>query len=280
MNPLTSPWVWCQLGIALACCLGLWFWRGRQRNAGWVDVAWSGLLAFHALSYSLEWLLYAPPPRNPVAALLAGALASLWGLRLAWYLGRRVAAESEDGRYRALREYLGSRAATFFLLFFLAQAGLAWAMGIIFHQVIWQLGMAPTPGLFYPALALGLLAIWGERLADRQLARHRQQHPGVTCRSGLWRYSRHPNYFFEWLHWWSYPLMLWSLPQAWQTWGFWWVNLAPWMMLLFLYRVSGIPFNERQAVKSRGDDYRRYQQETSPFIPWWPRLAKTASPQD
>ncbi|MEE4251527.1 MAG: DUF1295 domain-containing protein, partial [Alcanivoracaceae bacterium] len=81
----------------------------------------------------------------------------------------------------------------------------------------------------------------------------------------LWRYSRHPNYFFEWLHWFSYPLMAIGAD------GAQWLWLAPLMMFLFLWFVTGIPYTERQALKSRGDDYRDYQRSTSVFIPWRPK---------
>jgi steroid 5-alpha reductase family enzyme len=88
---------------------------------------------------------------------------------------------------------------------------------------------------------------------------------GHTCRDGLWRYSRHPNYFFEWLHWWAYvPL---SLGAA----GGWATILAPLVMLFFLFCVTGIPATEAQALQSRGADYRQYQRTTSAFFPWFPR---------
>ena len=82
---------------------------------------------------------------------------------------------------------------------------------------------------------------------------------------GLWRYSRHPNYFFEWIHWWAY------LPLALET-GFWWIAvLVPLALLYLLLCVTGIPPAEAQALASRGEDYRRYQETTSPFVPWFPR---------
>ncbi|MEO6596097.1 MAG: DUF1295 domain-containing protein, partial [Planctomycetota bacterium] len=85
-----------------------------------------------------------------------------------------------------------------------------------------------------------------------------------ACRRGLWRYSRHPNYFFEWLSWCGIGLV--ALPAA----G-WLALLQPVAMFGLVRFVSGVPFTELQALKSRGDDYRRYQQETNAFVPWWPR---------
>jgi len=114
-----------------------------------------------------------------------------------------------------------------------------------------------------------LLAMTGETVADAQLARFRADpaNKGRTCRSGLWRYSRHPNYFFEWLHWFGYIFL--AIGSS-----YWWVAIwGPVLMILFLLFVTGIPHTEKQAIVSRGEDYVRYQKETSMFIPWLPRKA-------
>ena len=93
---------------------------------------------------------------------------------------------------------------------------------------------------------------------------------GTTCETGLWRYSRHPNYFFEWVIWVAYALF--ALASPWAGVAGW---LSPALMLYLLCRVTGIPATEAQAVRSRGDDYRRYQQTTSAFVPWF-RAAEDA----
>ncbi len=115
-------------------------------------------------------------------------------------------------------------------------------------------------------LLVWLGAVVGEGLADWQLARFKSE-PGnrwKTCREGLWRYSRHPNYFFEWLHWCAYVPMGVGVPGGWIT------LLNPAIMLVFLLWVSGIPWAEAQALATRGEDYRAYQRTTSAFIPWFP----------
>jgi steroid 5-alpha reductase family enzyme len=109
-----------------------------------------------------------------------------------------------------------------------------------------------------------LIAVAGESLADRQLARFRanRANQGLVCRDGLWRYSRHPNYFFEWIHWWAYVLIGHGALLTW---------IGPIGMLVFLFRITGIPYTELQALKSRGERYRAYQRTTSVFVPWFPR---------
>jgi steroid 5-alpha reductase family enzyme len=116
-------------------------------------------------------------------------------------------------------------------------------------------------------LLIWIVAVSGEAMADRQLAQFRSKswnHDRVCC-DGLWRYSRHPNYFFEWLHWWAYVIMGVSSPGWLLTW------IGPIGMGWALLKVTGIPWTERQALASRGEDYREYQRTTNAFFPWFPR---------
>ena len=127
---------------------------------------------------------------------------------------------------------------------------------------------------FILAILLFVISVFGEALADRQLAvfRGNPDNKGRTCRSGLWAYSRHPNYFFEWLHWFSYVLLAIGSPH------FLFSLVGPVVMLVFLYRVSGIPWTEAQALRSRGEDYARYQREVSAFFPMPPTNDKQGTP--
>lgn len=249
-------------GIAAALMLVLWLVQERTKDAGVVDVGWAaglGLLAaFHAARAASV-----PLERR----LLVGGLAGAWALRLAVHLLRdRVLGKPEDGRYQTLRASWGAKVDVFFLFFFQAQALLDAILAVPF-QVALQAPAAPFALQDYAGAAVWLVAVGGESLADRQLARFRArpESKGKTCREGLWRFSRHPNYFFEWLHWWSYPILAWGAP--------WWALTltAPALMLFFLLRVTGIPATEAQALKSRGDDYRDYQATTSAFVPWFPK---------
>ena len=112
-----------------------------------------------------------------------------------------------------------------------------------------------------------LLAMLGESAADVQLNRFRSDpaNKGKTCRVGLWKYSRHPNYFCEWLVWLAYFIYALGSP------GGWIAVYAPALMYLFLTKVTGIKATEEHAVRSRGEDYREYQRTTNAFFPWWPK---------
>lgn len=258
---MTLPFLLVPVALfALALMLLLFMVQRRNNDAGIVDAGWAGGLGLAALWYAMA------APGEPVHRLLLALVAAPWGFRLAVYLFRdRVLRGEEDGRYQTLRAHWGDRAQLFFFLFFLLQALLIPLFSIPFLATALQ-----TRGLQIwdlVGLLMGWGAIAGESLADRQLSRWRSQpeNRGKTCRAGLWRYSRHPNYFFEWLHWWAYIFFCIGSP---------WILAAfagPALIMLLLFRVSGIPYKEAQALKSRGDDYRDYQQSTSLFIPWFPK---------
>lgn len=247
--------------LCAAAMLGLYFLQRKWNDAGIVDVAWAYLLGVLAIWY------VATAETFQIRHGLLLFLACLWSFRLGTYLlFNRVIGKEEDGRYKSLRESYGDRAQSFFFWFFQAQAGFCMLFSIPFLAVLSN----PVPGITHwdiIGVCAGLLAVAGEALSDRQLAdfRARPGNKGKTCREGLWRYSRHPNYFFEWLHWWAYFFLSLGSRHAWLS------LLGPVAMYIFLFRVTGIPYTEKQAVASRGDDYREYQRATSVFIPWFPR---------
>ena len=127
--------------------------------------------------------------------------------------------------------------------------------------------MAGWNAWFVAGIAMWLASVGGEAIADRQLANFRSNpaNKGKTCRDGLWRTSRHPNYFFEWLHWFAYVLLAIGSPIAWLAWS------GPIVMYVFLRWISGIPYTEAQALRTRGEDYARYQRSTPMLIPWFPK---------
>lgn len=255
-----SPWAavaWVWLASALAMALA-WQVQRRTRNATTVDAVWAGSLALAALFYG------AVATGDGRVRVLVAVLGALWGFRLCLHVLARALHEAEDGRYAHLRRHWRDDQRKFFA-FYQGQALLVALFSLAFVAPAWNPAPAAWPWLA-AAAALWLLALAGEAIADRQLARWRSrpEHRGRTLRSGLWRYSRHPNYFFEWLHWFAY------LPLAFGSPLFALALLAPVLMFVSLNWITGIPYTEAQALRSRGDDYRRYQRQTSRFFPWFP----------
>lgn len=253
-------------GALIACALQLVLWLRQRatRDATIVDAGWSAslgiLAAFNALLGEGD-----PVRRGVLAALAIGASA-----RLTWHLvADRVRKGVEDARYATLRASWGERAPAYFLVFFLAQGLLAASLAGVFALAC--SAREPLNAWELAAAFVGVLALGGEALADRQLARFRAQpsNRGRTCRAGLWSASRHPNYFFQWLLWCSYAALAWRAPLGWLG------VLAPLAMGFLIARVTGIPPAEAQALRSRGDDYRDYQRTTSAFFPWFRKSVVT-----
>ena len=245
--------------LAAAVMLALWGWYRRHRNAGIVDVGWSVSLPLIAVVYAWRGGGSATRP------WLIAAMFCIWGGRLAAYLLRdRVIGRPEDPRYADLRARRSAAVTFDFFFFFQAQAALAVLLSA--PALVAALDPAPLTAFEFGAVALWAVALVGEGIADRQVARFKAQPSsrGLTCREGLWRYSRHPNYFFEWLIWVAYAVY--ALPWPWGGLAL----AAPALMLYLLFRVTGIPATEAQAIRSKGDDYRRYQATTSAFVPWFP----------
>jgi steroid 5-alpha reductase family enzyme len=251
-------------GVSAVVMFFLYVRQLRTRDASSVDVAWSGLLGCAALFAA------ATGEGDPVRRALVGALGGVWGLRLALHLlvDRVLKAKEEDGRYAKLRAQWGAKAGRNFFFVFMVQALLVALLCPPF--VLGASGGPAGP----TALDLGAAALWvvglaGEWVADGQLARFRRDpsNKGKVCDAGLWRFSRHPNYFFEWLMWCAFALLALSAPMG-------WLGLsAPALMLLLILKVSGIPPTEERSLASRGEAYREYQRTTSAFVPWFRRGA-------
>lgn len=251
-------------GAALVM-FAFWLVQRRTRTAGIVDVVWA--LATPAAAIGL---IIAASGGAPERGVLLALLIGLWGIRLGLHLFERLRREREDGRYLAMKQAMGeNRVQPVMFAFFQVQA--LWA--VLFALPVAAASLAPRGALDWldaAGAAVWLLAMGGEWMADRQLAAFRAhpESPGRVCRRGLWAYSRHPNYFFEWLHWLAYVLIGFGSP-------YWWVTLAGLgLMYLFLNFVTGIPFTEQQALRSRGEDYREYQRTTSRFFPMPPGNGK------
>lgn len=253
--------------VAFAVMALLWAWHLRLKNAAMVDAGWTALVGGLSVFYALRVVDGMPGRRLAVAAMLGS-----WGARLTvMLLYDRVFGRPEDGRYANLRLRRGSHANTWFFWFFQAQALAA----IFFSMPALVAVLNPSDefsAVEFVAAALWVIGFAGESTADRQLLHFRldPQNRGRTCQLGLWRYSRHPNYFFEFVMWVAYALFASATP-------FGWIAFAcPAVMLFLLLKVTGIPATEAQALRTRGDEYREYQRTTSVFVPW-PRRSPTAA---
>lgn len=240
----------------------VWVVATRIRNAGIVDIAWA--LGFAPLAVLYRIGADGEPARQNLITLMT----VLWSLRLGLHLWKRVMSHHpvEDGRYAEMRRAVAERENLTFFWFFQAQALLLSLLSIpcllINADPRVHLGITDLFGF-----GLWVLALGGESLADRQLAAFKADpaNRGKVCASGLWRFSRHPNYFFEWLVW--VALFVMALPAPWG----WTTLFAPAVMLFLLLRVTGIPYTEQQSLRSKGEAYRLYQRTTPGFFPWFPK---------
>lgn len=237
----------------------LWLLQKRTGDSGIVDVAWS-------LGVGISGAFFCMRATGDVARRwLVAVLVLMWAVRLSLHVYGRVHRMPEDGRYTELKEQWGDQTDWKMFRFYQFQAFAAVLFAL--PMLIAAYNGSPLGILDYIGVAIWVFALVGESIADMQLNRFRYnpQNKGKVCQDGLWKFSRHPNYFFEWLHWWSYVLLA-------ITGSFGWLAIfAPLSMLFFILRVTGIPPTEKQAIKSRGEAYREYQRTTSAFFPWFPK---------
>jgi steroid 5-alpha reductase family enzyme len=242
------------LPATLALALLAWSLATARRNVGLVDIFWSLFFLAAAAVYAVV------ADARGVRALLVLAPVALWSLRLAGYLAARNWGAPEDHRYRAIRErnQPGFAWKSLYLVFGL-QAVLAWIISApLAASLSSDLPLGPLDA------AGGALAVFGlgfEAMADAQLARFRADPRNAerVMDRGLWRYTRHPNYFGEFCVWWGF----WLLAAAA---GAWWTVFSPLLMSLLLLRVSGVALLEKE-IAGRRPDYVNYTLRTNAFFP-------------
>jgi steroid 5-alpha reductase family enzyme len=255
------------MAVAFAILMALaWVVQQRTGNSGWVDTIWTYSLGLIGVCGALWPLTHAAPnPRQWLVAILV----AIWSLRLGTHIAIRTKGISDDPRYaRFASEWGGDARRKMFI--FLQNQGLG-SLPLVF--AIFIAAHAPGDTLRiqdYAGALILFVGIVGEAMADAQLARFRSNpvNKGQVCDAGLWRLSRHPNYFFQWFGWLAYPVIAISVVYPWG----WITLLAPIFMYWILVYVTGIPPLERQMQHSRGTAYREYQARTSKFFPFPPRM--------
>lgn len=256
------------LTLALVMAIA-WVIQNRSGNAGWVDASWSFGVGFSGAAGALAALTQDETNVWRVAA--ATSIAMIWGLRLGGHIFIRSNHNADDPRYAALRAQWGADAPRKMFWFLQQQA---WGSA----PLVWAIILAawnPSPDLRLTdiaAIIVAFAAIAFEHRADQQLRRFiaNPANRGRICDEGLWSYSRHPNYFFQWLGWLAWPLMAISWNGGYIA-G-WLSLLAPVLMYIFLVRVTGIPPLEEHMLRKHGEKYRAYQRSTPAFFPAFLRI--------
>ncbi len=252
MNDLATP-----LLANLCLMVALWLLSVARHDASLVDLAWPLMFVLAA------WIWFLPSAAGALQWLVL-ALVMAWGLRLHTHLAWRNLGHGEDRRYQALRERYspGFWWKSLFLVFLL-QGVLAWVASlVIFAALRADIGLGPVAVL---GLALALAGLLMEALADWQLSRFKADpdNAGKVMDRGLWRYSRHPNYFGDCLVWWGLTLVALAA-------GHWWALVSPLLMTVLLLKVSGVALLESD-IGERRPEYARYIQRTPAFVPGRPR---------
>ena len=239
-----------------------WIVSIRLHDVSIVDVAWG--LGFVAVA----WVAAAAGDGDGARRLLLAALTTVWGARLAFYILRRKLREpGEDRRYGALRERHGHR-------FWLASLYVVFGFQALLVLIVsLPITTAATSTDELTAAAHAGVGLWAfgllfESIGDAQLARFKRAHPGQVMDRGLWRYTRHPNYFGDACVWWG----------LWLTSGVWWTAVGPLVMAVLLVRVSGKRLLERDLT--RRPAYAAYVRRTPGFVPGRPRRPSERSPRD
>ena len=258
MTPLSAFLL--TVAIVFAAKTLAWWLQLRTRNAGLVDVIWAFTLGGLALVYAA--LGDAPLVVRVALGLMGGA----WGVRLGLHLWFRNWGKPEDWRYARFRQQWGARADFNMFWFFQFQNIFTLLLSAsAFLPLAYREGVPPLACLII-AVAIWIVSVVGEGIADRQMERFRADpaNKGQVCRDGLWRWSRHPNYFFECLHWVAYVPLAWGMELWWLTLG------APLVMALLLMKMSGVPLLEAEMMQ-RKPGYADYVRRTSALVPWPPR---------
>ena len=260
---MTTLWMAAGYGLAIMLIMGLvaWLYSLTRQNVNIVDSLWSLMFLAGGICYALVAENFSH------ANLLLLTLLTLWALRLSVFLAVRNWGEDEDRRYQEIRanNEPGFKLKSIYIIFGL-QAGLAWVISLPL-----LLAISVNTEIGYLELAGAVIWIIGfffEATADQQLYRFKSNphNKGKVLDTGLWAYSRHPNYFGEFLIWWGYFLFALSA-------GAWWTVFSPILMTVLLLKVSGVSLMEK-GITERRSQYRAYIEATNAFFPGKSRRSK------
>jgi len=238
----------------------LWLVSLRLKNSSIVDIFWgTGFVIANWVYFMLT------PDGYMLRKIIISILVSIWGLRLSIYILLRNYGKPEDFRYQKWRKESGKIWwwKSYFQVFLLQGV----LLGIISIPLLAaQINPLPDHLTFFDfmGIAVWLIGFYFESMGDYQLARFKAnpENKGKVMDKGVWRYTRHPNYFGDSAQWWGYFLIA-------STSGGWWTIYSPILMTLFLLRVSGVALLEKTMEKRPG--YKEYIRKTSAFVPWFPR---------
>lgn len=246
------------LGLISALAFATWLVSLSRRDVSIVDGMWPVFIGGAGLFYAYS------SPQSDVRAIAAVGLLVVWAARLCIHITVRNHGQPEDRRYRKIRanNQPNFEIRSLYIVFGF-QAALAWIVALPFMAITHapaDFGMAEVSGM-----ALAAFGILFESTADWQLGRFRNRadSKGRVLNSGLWRYSRHPNYFGEFCVWWGFGLVALGT-------GAWWALASPVLMSVLLLKVSGVTMLE-QDIGERRPEYARYVRETNAFVPGRPR---------
>lgn len=248
------------LAAIMALMVLLWLVSLRLKNSSIVDIFWGTGFVIAGWVY----FLLTPDGFFP-RKLLIMTLVTIWGLRLSLYILRRNWGKPEDFRYQVWRKEAGQAWwwRSFFKVFLL-QGFLLWIISIPLLAAQYPQLPDHLTFLDYLGALIWLIGFFFESTGDYQLARFKADpaNKGKVMDKGVWRYTRHPNYFGDSAQWWGYYLIALAA-------GGWWSLFSPVLMTLLLLRVSGVALLEKTLETKPG--YKEYIEKTSPFIPWFPK---------
>lgn len=249
------------IGIGIFVIMSvLWVVSVRLRDSSIVDIFWGA--GFVLAVWAVFLIVNSPGARDWLIAILV----SIWGIRLTIHVGARNIGHGEDFRYTQMRKKRpGKWWWQSFFIVFIFQGFLMWVIASPLTAIQLPSINDPLGFLDYIAVIVWAIGFFFEAVGDYQLARFKSapENKGKLLKTGLWRFTRHPNYFGDAAQWWGFYLIALSA-------GAWWTLISPILMTYLLVKVSGVALLEK-SLKRDKKDYEDYAENTNAFLPWFPK---------